>query len=400
MKLKFLLILVIYTLTYIPSGFSETLFGIDVLQKSDFKELEGARVGLITNHTGLNHRGESTVDLLHEAKDVKLVSILSPEHGFRGTAPHGKGVGEGIDPNTNLPVYSLYGNTTRPTDEMLKNIDTLVFDIQDIGTRFYTYITTMGQALEESSQRGIRFVVLDRPNPITGEIVEGDILDPKTKRFTGYFSIPTRHGLTVGEIAHWMNQTQALGSNLKVIKMKKWKRKYWFDETGQTFRPTSPNIPDLTTALLYSGIGCFEATNVSVGRGTRTPFKVIGAPWMNGRALCAHLRTQNFPGVVFEATTFIPQSDLYKGESCQGIKIMVTNRKKIRPFTIFLSSFIFLMENHPEAFQPDWEEIRIVTGSEKLHDVIKGNWTYEDLLKAYEAAGLKFKEEISPFYLY
>ncbi|OGR86146.1 MAG: hypothetical protein A3A86_03130 [Elusimicrobia bacterium RIFCSPLOWO2_01_FULL_60_11] len=259
---------------------AKVLLGIDVLEKGGFKELKGKNVGLITNHTGMDSKGRSTIDVLHAAPGVKLVKLFSPEHGIRGRAEHGKAVEDGKDAKTGLPIFSLYGKTQRPTADMLKGLDALVFDIQDIGTRFYTYTTTLAYALEESARAGIEFVVLDRPNPLTGSIVEGVPLDPSIKHFTAYLQVPVRHGLTVGEIAKWHNGTAWIHARLTVVQMQGWSRPMSWEDTGLKFRPTSPNIRTVTAAVLYPGIGGFEATNLSVGRGTSEPFEVFGAPWI------------------------------------------------------------------------------------------------------------------------
>lgn len=379
---------------------ARTRLGIDVLQNEDFKTLDGMRVALITNHTGVDGRGRSTVDILHRAKNVKLVRILTPEHGFRGDAEHGINVTDSVDPETGLPVFSLYGATKRPTDEMLQDIDAVVFDIQDIGTRFYTYITTMGMAMEEAALRKIKFVVLDRPNPIRGDVIEGDLLDADIKRMTGYFSIPTRHGFTVGELANWMNQTRQLGADLVIVQMKKWKRDLWFSQTGLAFIPPSPNIPSLAAAILYPGVGSFEATNVAVGRGTQMPFEVIGAPWMNSLALCAYLREQNLPGVVFETMKFIPEKDVYKDAECQGVRVIVTDRDQVRSLDVFVHAFIFLIKNHPDEFKPEWEEVRVVTGSNRLRETADGRGTLDELLQHYRTVSEAFRASVAPSYLY
>jgi uncharacterized protein YbbC (DUF1343 family) len=283
---------------------------------------------------------------------------------------------------------------------MLKDVDTIVFDIQDIGVRVYTYITTMGMALEEAGKRKLRFVVLDRPNPLRGDRTEGDVLDPDIKRMTGYFSIPTRHGLTVGELASWMNESQELGADLQVIKMKNWKRSFWFDQTGLTFVPPSPNIRSLTAAILYVGIGCFEATNISVGRGTETPFEIFGAPWIKGKGLSAFLRGKNFPGVLFEPIVFTPSSDIYSGQTCEGVRIIVTDRNALRPLEIFVHAFLYVIKEYPKDFKPEWEEVRVVTGSDHLKQVVDGASTTEDLFRQYGESVHLYLNDVSPYYLY
>ena len=381
-------------------GFSQVSLGVDELRKSGFEELRGRSVALVTNHTGVDRNGDSTIDILLAAPKVKLVCVLTPEHGFRGAAEHGQAVIDWIDPKTKLPIYSLYGANTRPNAKMLTGVNTVVFDIQDIGTRFYTYITTMAMAMEEAAKRKLRFVVLDRPNPVRGDIVDGDILDPDIQRMTGYFQIPTRHGLTVGELATWFNQTRTPRADLVVVPMKRWARSDWFDQTGLDFIPPSPNIRTVNQALLYTGIGNFEATNVAVGRGTDAPFEMFGAPWIKAKALCAALRDKNMPGVLFEPVEFTPEKDVYAGEVCHGVRMIVTDRDNIRPFRLFVWAFLYLHETYPKDFKPEWEEVRVVTGSNKLRDAAEGRITSEELLAAYDAALAVFQKQIESFYLY
>jgi uncharacterized protein YbbC (DUF1343 family) len=374
--------------------------GLDVLVQTGFKTLQGRRVALITNQTGVDIHGESDVDLLRKARGVRLVAVLSPEHGFRGDVADGVHIANTTDPVSGLPVFALYGDSYRPTDAMLKNVDTIVFDIQDIGTRFYTYITTMGMALEEASKRHIRFVVLDRPNPVRGDIIEGDVLDSDIRRMTGYFEIPVRHGMTVGEIARWMNKTRHLNAELEIVKMRKWKRADWYTETGLPFVPPSPNIPRPQTALLYAGIGCFEATGISVGRGTDTPFEVFGAPGIDGKGLAAHLREQDFPGVLFEPVVFTPKKDAHAGQVCEGVRLIVTDRNTFRPFDVFVTAFLYLNRTSPDILKPEWEEVRVVTGSNRLKEAAAGNWRLDDLLDYYHDRSEEFSKAVAPFRLY
>ncbi len=380
--------------------FAQVSLGIDELERLDFEPLKGRSVALITNHTGVDRDGDSTIDILRAAPNVKLVCVLTPEHGFRGKADHGQTVIDWIDPKTKLPIYSLYGPTTRPTAKMLKNVNTIVFDIQDIGTRFYTYITTMGMAMEAAAEKKLRFVVLDRPNPVRGDIIEGGILDPEIRRMTGYFEVPVRHGFTVGELALWFNKVRGVKADLHVVRMKGWKRTDWYDQTGLAFINPSPNIRSLTAALLYPGIGAFEATNVAVGRGTETPFELFGAPWINAKALCAYLREQNFPGVLFEIVEFTPEKDVYAGEVCHGVRLIVTDRETIRPFQIFARAFLFLHKSNPKDFKPEWDEVRVVSGSNKLREASEGKISAEELFAYYESGLAAFREQIIPFILY
>lgn len=399
-KMKFLLIILSAYHLYHPAFAGKVLLGIDVLKKQNFSSLQGKRVGLITNHTGMDRNGVSTIDLLFNAPGVRLGALFSPEHGIRGKAEHGLKIADSTDLKTGLPIYSLYGKTQRPTDEMLRGLDALVFDIQDIGARFYTYITTLAYALEEAAKRNIEFFVLDRPNPITGTIVEGEILEPEIKHFTAYLQIPVRHGMTVGEIATWYNRTSGLNAKLTVIKMEGWKREMWWNQTGIKFRPTSPNIRNLRAAILYPGIGALEATNVSVGRGTKMPFEIFGAPWIVGTLLAERLNFMDLPGVEFKPVQFIPQSDLYRGMLCEGVKIEIKDRNFIRPIDIFIQAFCALRDVYPGQFKPRWEEIERVTGSKKVRQLLEQNQSAETVLFFIHANAELFRQAREPYLLY
>ncbi|MEO5894846.1 MAG: exo-beta-N-acetylmuramidase NamZ domain-containing protein [Vicinamibacterales bacterium] len=309
------------------------LAGIDVLRADGFSILRGKRVGLITNHTGRARDGATTIDLLHGAKDVKLVALFSPEHGIRGildaTVPGEK------DEKTGLPIHSLYGQTRRPTEEMLAGVDTLVLDLQDIGVRFWTYMTTMAYALEEGAKRKIPVVVLDRPNPVNGVFVEGPALDKEQVSFVGYFpAMPVRHGMTMGELAQLFNAENKIGADLTVVAAKNWRRDDWFDATGLPWVNPSPNMRSVLQATLYPGIGAIEGTNISVGRGTDTPFEQLGAPWIDGVKLAETLNARNLPGIRFYAVRFTPTSSKYANEECQGVFMVVTDRLAMRPVRV------------------------------------------------------------------
>ena len=306
------------------------LNGIDVLEKTNFKKLEGLRVGLVTNQTGRNFKGKSTIDILYEAENFKLISLFSPEHGIRGNLDQSK-IDDSVDEKTGLPIFSLYGKTRSPKPEQLTNLDALVFDIQDIGTRFYTYISTLKNILEEASKMNKKVFVLDRPNPINGRIFSGPLADADNLSFVVPHNIPVRHGMTVGEISRLLNKEKKLGANLEIIKMENWERSMWFDETGQIWVNPSPNMRSLTQATLYPGIGLLETTNLSVGRGTDTPFEIIGAPWINGQKLAGFLNKRNLEGVRFVPVIFTPVSSKFAKEDCSGINIIITDRKKFGP---------------------------------------------------------------------
>jgi uncharacterized protein YbbC (DUF1343 family)/CubicO group peptidase (beta-lactamase class C family) len=307
--------------------------GIDALRAENFGILNGKRVGLITNHTGLARDGSTTIDLLHQAKDVQLVALFSPEHGIRGILD--AKVATEKDEKTGLAIHSLYGETRRPTDQMLSGIDTLVIDLQDVGVRFYTYMTTMAYAMEEAAKRNIEVVVLDRVNPIGGFQIEGPALDKAQTSFTGYFpAMPVRHGMTLGELAQLFNGENKIGAKLTVVRMKNWKRDQWFDMTGQPWINPSPNMRNLVQATLYPGIGAIEGTNISVGRGTDTPFEQIGAPWIDGVQLADALNARHLPGISFYPVRFTPLSSKYANEDCQGVFMVVTDRVALRPVRV------------------------------------------------------------------
>ena len=322
--------------------------GIDVLMAEEFARLRGKHFGLVTNQTGRARDGVTTIELLHETKDVQLVALFSPEHGIRGTVEGA--VSSSRDARTGLPVYSLYGDTQRPAPEMLVGINTLVIDLQGIGARFYTYMTTMAYVMEEAAKRNIAVVVLDRPNPINGFQIEGPTLDEAAMGFTGYFRMPIRHGLTLGELARLFNAENEIGAELAVVAMDGWRRDTWFDETGLPWVNPSPNMRNLTQAALYPGIGAIEGTNISVGRGTQTPFQQIGAPWIDGVRLAAELNARDLPGVRFYPVSFTPSASKYAGERCQGVHLVITDRRALRPVRVGLEIAAMLHRLHGEQY--------------------------------------------------
>ena len=311
------------------------LTGLDVLKRDNFQPLQGRRVGLITNQTGVDLAGETSIDLLRAAPGVSLVALFSPEHGIRGEADNA--VNDNRDGRTGLPIYSLYGPRKRPTAPELRGIDTLVFDIQDAGSRFYTYLTTLGLTLETAAEHKLRAVVLDRPNPIGGLAIEGPVLEPGRESFTGYHPLPVRHGMTLGELAGLLNRERKIGADLQVIPMRGWRRSMLFDETGLRWINPSPNMTSLTSALLYPGVGLLETTNISVGRGTDRPFRIVGAPFIDGAALAAALSAETLAGVRFTEARFTPTSSVYAGRSCGGVEVIIEDRSKIEPVRVGLA---------------------------------------------------------------
>jgi uncharacterized protein YbbC (DUF1343 family) len=325
--------------------------GIDMLRADGFKLLQGKRVGLVTNHTGRARDGEATIDLLVAAKGVQLVALFSPEHGIRGILD--EKVGSSTDEKTGLPIHSLYGATMRPTEDMLKGLDVIVIDLQDIGARFYTYTTTLAYVMEEAAKRKIAVVVLDRPNPITGVQIEGPSLEPAELGFTAYYPMPVRHAMTLGEMARLFNAENKIGAALTVVEMKYWNRDDWFDDTGLMWVNPSPNMRNMVAASLYPGIGAIEASNLSVGRGTDTPFEQVGAPWIDGLRLAAELNRRSLPGVRFYPMSFTPTSSKFANQLCQGVFITVTDRSRLRPVRVGLEVASALFRLYPAQFTVD-----------------------------------------------
>ncbi|HEV2148672.1 MAG TPA: DUF1343 domain-containing protein [Longimicrobiaceae bacterium] len=328
--------------------------GAEVLLRDSLHLVRGKRVGFITNHTAVTREGRSVVDLLHASPEVRLVALFGPEHGIRGDVDGGARIGNGRDPKTGVPIYSLYGRTERPTAEMLRGVDVLLFDIQDIGARPYTYVWTMAMAMEEAAKRGIPFVVLDRPNPITTR-VEGPLMEMEMRHkgpaITGYYPVPLRHGMTVGEVARYVNQEYGVGADLRVVPTEGWRRDEWFDETGLPWINPSPNIRDLTAALSFSGLVMLETTNLSVGRGTDAPFTYVGAPYLNAPELLRRVRGYNLPGVEFELAEFTPRGTdwmQFRNQRCSALRLRVTDREAYQPV---LTALVFLSEiqkMHPQ----------------------------------------------------
>ncbi len=324
--------------------------GIDVLVRDGFRELKGKRVGLVTNHTGRTKAGESTIDVLFKAPDVKLVALFSPEHGLRGLVD--AAVSDSKDEKTGLPIHSLYGKTRKPTPESLKGVEVLVFDIQDVGARFYTYSTTLGLTIEAAKEAGIPVVVLDRPNPIGGEAVDGPVRDPDFASFIAYHAVPVRHGMTFGELARLYNAERSIGADLTVIPCEGWHRADLYDRTGLTWINPSPNMRSLTEALLYPGVCLLEATNVAHGRGTDAPFERVGAPWVEPRAFARALNELKLPGVRFVPIRFTPTARQYAGTECGGVQILVTDWSKVEPIDVGFGLAVVLRRLYHDRWQP------------------------------------------------
>ena len=344
------------------------LAGVDVLDAEGFARLRGKRVGLLTNQTGRTRSGVSTADALSRARDVALVALFSPEHGIRGLADDK--VASSRDDRTGLPIYSLYGDTHRPTAEMLQGIDALVVDLQDIGSRFYTYPAAMAYVMEGAAKHKLPVFVLDRPNPIGGFDIEGPMQDSAERRDIAYFRMPIRHGLTLGELARLFNDELPIGADLTVVPMTNWSRDEWFDETGLTWVNPSPNMRNMVAATLYPGIGAIEGTNISVGRGTETPFEQIGAPWIDAGRLAAALNARALAGVRFYPVAFTPAAGAkLGGQACNGVFILVTDRDRMRPVRIGLEVAATLSRLYGAQFK--LEDAALLFGSKSMLEKIR-----------------------------
>ncbi len=347
------------------------------------------RIGIITNHTAYNSKGQYILDVFRNIHSAKVTALFSPEHGIYGT----QGAGEAIEDRTNayynLPVYSLYGKTRKPTKEMLKNVDILVFDVQDVGARFYTYISTMSLTMEAAAECGKRFVVLDRPNPINGLRVEGNILEPNFAGFVGMHPVPVRHGMTIGELATMFNEQgwlkNGIRADLVVVPMTDWRRRMWYDQTNLAFIKPSPNISGLQTAAVYPGLCLLEGTNVSEGRGTEMPFRQFGAPWIRSKILTTRLNRLNLPGLRFEPTSFTPTSSKYQGQKCHGVKITITDRDLLEPYYSGILIINELFRMYPDAFQWKARHFDHLSGTSSIRQAIMTGSSLERLKKDWQA---------------
>lgn len=376
--------------------------GLEVLLSDSLHLVTGVRVGLITNHTAIDRGGVHAIDRLVETEGVDLVALYSPEHGIRGEAEGGVEIDAGVDEETGLPIHSLYGATLKPTPEMLEGIDVLLFDIQDIGARFYTYVSTMAKGMEAAGEAGIPFVVLDRPNPIGGQAIQGTVLDPDFATFVGLFPIPTRHGMTPGELAQLFAGEFGVDVDLTVVPADGWRRDMLFDETGLPWIPPSPNMPSQESALHYPGTCLFEGTPMSVGRGTDEAFQVVGAPWLDGEALAEALRTYRIPGVEVEAHAFIPEQPgdgKFGDEMVYGIRLRATNEQ----YDPTLMGLALLRETYRMSGDRwSWRVAHFdrLAGTDALREGIVAGMDIEGLRDGWDEALASFEELRQPYLIY
>ena len=348
---------------------ASVLCGIDVFANDKFAPLVGKRVGLVTNHTGRTRAGVSTIDTLFAAEGVKLTALFSPEHGIRGAVD--AEVADSHDEKTGLPIISLYGKTRKPSPQNLKDIDALVYDIQDIGTRYYTYISTLGFVLEAAKERGIPIHVLDRPNPIGGIEVSGPVRDASFASFIAHHALPVRHGMTIGELALLFNTERSIGADLHVVKCERWRRTDLYDRTGLLWVNPSPNMRSLTQALLYPGVGLLEASNLATGRGTDTPFERVGAPYIDPIAFAAALNTLGLPGVRFVPIRFSPKERQFSGKECGGVYIQIIDRDCFEPVSLGIGMAGVLHRLHPDDWKPDGF-LKMLADEPSYQAVLKG----------------------------
>lgn len=373
-----------------------TRAGVDVYESMKPDRLAGKTVALITNQTGVDSAGMRTIDALASRKDLKLVALFSPEHGLEGRADGH--VADSTDPETGLRIRSLYNDTRRPTDDMLRGIDVLVFDVQDAGVRFYTYVTTMAYCMEAAAKHGIEFVVFDRPDPLGGEMIEGPMLDPERTSFTGYFPMPVRYGMTLGELAKMFNAENRIGANLHIFSMENWRRRETYDVTGLRWIPPSPNLRTVNTAFLYPGVEILQAGGISVGRGTDTPFEMLGAPWIRADQFAAELERRKIPGVRFAPAQFTPTEGTYRGQACQGVSMSVTNRDALQSMRVGLEIADALHRMYSGDFQLD--KIVDLLGSHSTIDRLKRGDAPSDIIAGWSADLAKFRVIREKYLLY
>lgn len=375
--------------------------GVEVLLRDSLHLLQGKRVGLITNQSGRDRHGTSTIDLLYRAPGVKLVALFGPEHGLRGAAAPGETVASSTDSATGLPIYSLYGETRAPTAAMLADVDVLVYDIQDVGARIYTYEWTMALAAEAAGKAGKRFIVLDRPDPIRGDIVEGGVLEPAFRSFVGQYPVAMRYGLTPGELLRYLVGSGQISADVSVVPMRGWRRAMWYDETGIPWVNPSPNLRSVDAEALYPGTVFFEATNLSEGRGTDAPFQLVGAPWLSDAgAIAAELNSHRLPGVRFDSTLrTIAKGQKWGGQTIPMLHLTVTDRDALRSTEVGAWMLQVIRAHHPADFQWRGTWLESLSGSTRLRRAVEAG-TVEALLPELRAESAAFQERTKPYLLY
>jgi len=408
--------IVIFALVFLISGIlfsmdnQKVKAGLDVFLVNHLSKLEGKRVGIITNQTGIASSGEHIVDILSSIEGLSIGALYAPEHGIRGDLPDATKMASYVDKRTGIQVWSLYGEHLKPTQEMLEDVDVLVYDIQDVGARFYTFISTMGLAMEAASEHGKQFIVLDRPNPINGVTIEGPIIEERHISFVGQYPIPVRYGMTPGEMAwmikgeKWMKGMEEL--DLTVIPMEGWQREMWFDETGLPWIRPSPNIPSILTAAVYPGLCLIEALNLSEGRGTMRPFEQIGAPWINSHELAETMNALYLPGIYFKPITFTPVSlpqaapwNKYRDQDVNGLSLIITDKERLRPLQVMVHLLVTLKKHYPAELELRKNFERLI-GISSFRQSIENLRSPEKILAEWEPGIQAFKKACQKYLLY
>jgi uncharacterized protein YbbC (DUF1343 family) len=384
--------------------------GLEVLLESKLNLLDGARVGLIVNPSSINSSFQHAADLFHQNPRINLTALFGPQHGIRGETQDNMIEWQTFrDKRTGLPAYSLYGETRKPTSEMLTDVDVLVFDIQDIGTRIYTFVYTMALAMEAARESGKRFIVLDRPNPINGVQIEGNILEPEFASFVGMFPIPTRHAMTAGELAQMFNNGFGIGCDLEIIPIEGWLRAMWYDETNLPWVMPSPNIPTLDSATVFPGCVMIEGTNVSEGRGTTRPFELIGAPYIEPHRLIEELSKDNLPGVVFRPLHFQPTFQKFAGQICGGLQLHIIDRNAYEPVITGVAIIGSICRLYPNSFewkQPPYEYVDdklpfdVITGTSQLREQIDSGAGVQAIKASWKTGLDKFADFRKRYLIY
>ncbi len=378
--------------------------GVDVFLEDPASIVDNSKVGLITNPTGVTTDLYSTFDAFYEHPNIDLIAVFGPEHGVSGDVQDALPIKNMIDQDTGIPIFSLYGEVEKPTKEMLEKIEFLFFDIQDVGSRFYTYISTLTFALEASKEIGIKIIVLDRPNPINGITIEGNIPDSGFESFVGLQKVPIRHGFTIGELALLANDR--IGAMLEIIPIDGWKREMWFDETGLPWVQPSPNIPTIETATVYPGTCLFEGINISEGRGTTRPFEYIGAPWIERKIWASALNTLGLEGVIFRPCHFIPTFDKYKGEICGGVQLHVIDWEVFKPVETGLHMIATCIDLYDQDFkwrqhqQSDHPHFDLLTGTDKIRKALTEGASVDSIINGWKGSLEKFTERKKSYILY
>jgi uncharacterized protein YbbC (DUF1343 family) len=373
--------------------------GLTILLEDRLDLIDGKTVGLITNSTGLNENLQDNISLLIGNPNTNLKAIFSPEHGLWGSMQDAISIPSAQYDQVKIPIYSLYGKTNKPAPEMLEDIDVLLFDIQDVGVRFYTYISTMAMAMKACAENGVEFIVLDRPNPINGNVLEGNVLDPQFSSFVGYFPILLRHGMTVGELAQLFNEYFHIGANLNVVAMEGWERDMWFNDTGLQWVMPSPNMPTLDTATVYPGTCLFEGANLSEGRGTTKPFEIIGAPWIDAHKLADLLNSLSLHGVKFRPLHFIPIFPKHKDQMCGGVQVHVLDKNKFAPVKTALNMIEIIKRIYPDEFK--WlQHFDLLMGTDKTRIDLSDGRLVDDIILSWEDEISEFAKIRSKYLIY